>query len=152
MAILAILVAAGLVAQGDAGPRHFCLPGPGLLFTDGAALDDRAHAILDTVAAAILTIHPRPHILLRGYSDTLGSRAANLRLAWRRARAARDYLVAHGVPRRLLVLAAAGEDDLIVQTPDETAEPLNRFVGIAEIVGPAERERRAHEPPSDIVC
>jgi hypothetical protein len=152
MAILSLLIAAGFVAQGDAVPRHFCLPGPGIRFTEGAALDEQARAILDVAATTILSLHPRPHILLRGYADTLGPRAANLRLAWRRARAARDYLVAHRVPGRLLVLAAAGEGDLILRTADETAEPLNRFVGIAEIVSPAERARRAARPPATIVC
>lgn len=111
--------------------------------------------MLDNVAAAILAMERPPLIGLRGHSDTVGSRSDNLRLARRRATTVRDELVARGVPAHVFVVSAAGEDDLIVPTADETAEPLNRFVGVWEIISPTERALRKEEArthPSNLVC
>ncbi len=83
-------------------------------------------------AAAAVVIADRSLVRVRlvGYTDRVGSPAANRRLAARRAASVADFLVASGVPRTLIEIDDKGETDLPVATADGVPEPLNRSVEI----------------------
>ena len=83
-------------------------------------------------AAAAVVIADRSLVRVRlvGYTDRVGSPAANRRLAARRAASVADFLVASGVPRELIEIDDRGETDLPVATADGVPEPLNRSVRI----------------------
>ena len=69
-------------------------------------------------------------ITLTGHADTVGTQQANLDLSMRRAQSARAGLMSRGVPTEFIVVSAQGEDNLVVKTPDQTAEQRNRSVQI----------------------
>ena len=66
-------------------------------------------AILDA-NAAWLTTNPQYLVLIEGHCDERGTNEYNLALGERRARAARDYLVARGVPASRLLMISYGEE------------------------------------------
>jgi outer membrane protein OmpA-like peptidoglycan-associated protein len=129
-----------------------------LFFDSGSArLSDTARAILDNLLAALRSNPYTSRVGLTGHADRVGSPEANLLLARRRALAARDYLVAHGLARTLIDVAARPETEMLVDTDDGVAERQNRNVQILEQV-PAEiieRENawiRIHGPYRGPVC
>ena len=65
-----------------------------------------------------------------GHTDTTGPDTVNQRLSEQRARAIASLLSARGVAVDRIVATGRGENDLLVKTPDETAEPRNRRVEI----------------------
>lgn len=86
---------------------------------NSAALDPEARAVLDRQAAFIRRF-PEVRFSVYGHTDLVGSPAYNQRLGLRRARAAVDYLVSHGVDRtRLDALVSLGETQPIVAVPTE---------------------------------
>lgn len=71
-----------------------------------------------------------PQILIAGHADRVGPTSANRHLSLRRANLLRDLLVGRGLSPDVLEITAFGEDDPLVVTDDEIAEPLNRRVEI----------------------
>ncbi len=65
-----------------------------------------------------------------GHTDTVGSDMDNNRLSLRRAETVREGLVELGVPAETIEVSGAGESELLVETPDNTDEPMNRRVDI----------------------
>lgn len=128
---MAAMLASAEVAR---APRYLCLAGPGVMLDRSLAVDEQTGAILDIVAAQVRVLDPPPRIQLMGFADEGVQRDESLRLALRRATLVRDELVRRGVPRRLLFIATS-----------DASQGLNHFVGIFEIVSPAERARRAAE-------
>ena len=63
-------------------------------------------------------------------SDTVGSTENNLARTQAYANAIGDWFIARGVDPSVISTQGLGEGDLAVQTPDETAEPLNRRAGV----------------------
>jgi outer membrane protein OmpA-like peptidoglycan-associated protein len=72
-----------------------------------------------------------PDLTVVGHTDTTGSAEANIELGRSRATLIRDRLVAAGLDGRLISVVSHGEADLLVPTPDETAEPKNRRVEVS---------------------
>ena len=71
-------------------------------------------------------------LTLEKLTDTVGAADANAALARARAEAVARVFTEAGLPADAIEIAALGEapDTLPVVTPDGTAEPLNRSVGI----------------------
>ena len=126
-------VAAGDVQRifGDAiaarppAPRRFLLSfetGSDTLTPDSQAL---VSEILDVVRS-----RPAPEVTVIGHTDTTGEAAANIQLGMRRATLIRDMLVSIGLDAAKIEVASHGEADLLVQTPDSTAEARNRRVEV----------------------
>jgi outer membrane protein OmpA-like peptidoglycan-associated protein len=117
------LVAGSTGAQaGDTGPTY-------IFFDWGKKeLTSDATATLDGVAERYGQA-PRP-LLLDGHSDRSGPAASNLNSSRRRAEAARDYLVSHGVPAAAIRVRAYGESMPIIATEDDVREVQNRRVEI----------------------
>jgi outer membrane protein OmpA-like peptidoglycan-associated protein len=103
---------------------------PAYIFFDWGKgeLSSDATAILDGVIEAYRQA-PRP-VLLDGHSDRSGPAGSNIASSRRRAFAARDYLVAHGVPADVITVRAYGESAPIIATEDGVREIQNRRVEI----------------------
>ena len=71
-------------------------------------------------------------VQVTGYADTSGAAPYNLRLSARRAQHVARILNTLGVPPNAMQIAAAGETNLAVPTPDGVREPRNRRVTVVE--------------------
>jgi len=82
--------------------------------------------ILNTVKERII-----PEVLVVGHTDTMGTPRANIELGLTRANTVRNLLIQVGLDPALIEVRSHGEGDLLVKTPDETAEARNRRVEIS---------------------
>ena len=105
--------------------------------TGSASLAPDAERVVETLARALASPQLAAfRFRIEGHTDTVGSRQLNQSLSERRAQAVRDALIArHGIPPARLEAIGLGEQQLLVQTPDETAEPRNRRVQILNLGG-----------------
>ncbi len=93
-------------------------------------LTDFSRALLPQVLKAVVSF-PAPEVVAVGHTDTTGDGKANVALGLNRANAVRTLLIGAGLDASLIEVTSYGEADLLVKTPDETAEPRNRRVEIA---------------------
>jgi outer membrane protein OmpA-like peptidoglycan-associated protein len=101
---------------------------PVLFAYNSDTLEPQGVAMLHEVARE-LQRHPNLKLLeIRGYADVRGSREYNLALSERRARSVLEWLVAHGIQRERLTLAAQGAADFVEHGDDEPAHEQNRRV------------------------
>jgi peptidoglycan-associated lipoprotein len=92
---------------------------------DESNLDDVSRAILrDKIA--IFNANPNMRIVITGYASAPGTDAYNMALGYRRAVAAKAYLVAQGVAENRIEIATRGENNLLVAGPTEVADAANR--------------------------
>jgi peptidoglycan-associated lipoprotein len=92
---------------------------------DKSDLDDVSRAILrDKVK--IFEANPAMRIVITGYASQPGTDAYNLALGYRRAVAAKAYLVSQGVAENRIEIATRGEQNLLVEGPGEVANEANR--------------------------
>jgi outer membrane protein OmpA-like peptidoglycan-associated protein len=101
---------------------------PVLFAYDSDVLEAQGVAMLHEVA---LELQRRPQLRLleiRGYADARGSQPYNLALSDRRAHAVLEWLVAHGIDRARLTIAAQGSADLVENGAEEAAHEQNRRV------------------------
>jgi outer membrane protein OmpA-like peptidoglycan-associated protein len=82
------------------------------------------------IVAAYLREHPTIALELHGHSDSVGSRATNLQLSRRRAKAVKEYLVAQGIDARRLPVRAVGESRPIASNATEEGRLKNRRVDL----------------------
>ncbi len=73
-------------------------------------------------------------VTVEGHADRSGAPAYNVALSERRARAVRDELVRRGVTAGAISVAARGESEPAVDTPDGVREPLNRRSEVVIVV------------------
>jgi peptidoglycan-associated lipoprotein len=92
-------------------------------------LTDESRALLPEVVRAVGE-RPAPDVTVIGHTDTTGAAPANYELGLKRATTVRALLVAAGLDQSVVEMASHGEADLLVSTPDDTAEPRNRRVEI----------------------
>lgn len=121
--------------RADNQPLFDLAPPPAQRFTvffeaGGVTLtSDSQQAMREAVAAAIG--RSGGDIVIRGYTDTVGSAAQNDELSRRRAQQVRQMFVdQRQFPAARIEAVGRGERDLAVRTPDETDEPRNRRVVI----------------------
>jgi OmpA-OmpF porin, OOP family len=100
-----------------------------------AALTAEAEKMLEALARALNSPElAKYRFKIEGHTDTAGDAPINMILSERRAATVREYLVSRlGVPASRLDAVGLGETQLLVQTPDATAEPRNRRVQILNI-------------------
>jgi outer membrane protein OmpA-like peptidoglycan-associated protein len=79
-------------------------------------------------AAAWLKANPEQLVILEGYTDVAGSRAANLALAQRRAKWVMDYLVGKGVAASRITVVSRGESGTVCADPSAACQDKNRRV------------------------
>ena len=71
-----------------------------------------------------------PEIVVTGHTDTVGDPAYNDKLSLERAKAVSKLFIARGFPEASVSVAGRGQRELLVQTPANKSEPLNRRVDI----------------------
>jgi outer membrane protein OmpA-like peptidoglycan-associated protein len=77
--------------------------------TNSAQLSDGASADLQKVATWA-SCNPKATVILEGYADPRGTKDYNLKLSGERAAAAREKLIALGVPSSHIVISVYGEN------------------------------------------
>jgi OOP family OmpA-OmpF porin len=97
--------------------------------TNSTTISEQANM---TVSAAASVAKPGANskVEVTGFTDTEGSLALNQALSVRRANAVKDALVRNGVSAQSIRIVGAGEQGLLVPTPDQTKYPSNRRVQI----------------------
>lgn len=96
---------------------HFDFDRATLRGEDTQALDDKIK---------ILQANPNVHIRISGHCDERGSDEYNLALGNRRATAAKQYLVSHGIDASRIETVSYGEERPLAQGHDESAWTQNR--------------------------
>jgi peptidoglycan-associated lipoprotein len=79
-------------------------------------------------SAAWLKANPSQLVILEGYTDVVGPRAANLALAQRRAKWVMDYLVGKGVPASRITIVSRGEEGTLCADKSAACQGRNRRV------------------------
>lgn len=84
------------------------------------------------IVDAVLAILDRksPDVSVVGHADRMGDPEANLALSQRRAEAVADLLVGMGIDAAILEVDSHGENNPVIATADDVAEPRNRRVEI----------------------
>lgn len=105
--------------------------------TGSAELTPAAARSLDELGRALTSQQLSPYrFRIEGHTDTVGSAELNRSLSERRAMTVRDYLTGrYGVGADRLEAVGLGESQLLVPTPDETAEARNRRVQVLNLGG-----------------
>ncbi len=86
----------------------------GVTFAAGTAVLTESSAATLSKVARIIKFIPLRKIELAGHTDDVGSLADNQLLSERRAQAVKRYLVAEGVPAKLLVVKGYGESQPLI--------------------------------------
>ncbi len=97
--------------------------------TNSAELLPESTQVLDGVLA-ILTQRPDAKAEIRGYTDSRGPDAYNLKLSERRAAAVMDYLVAHGIPANHLRSVGFGSANPVAGNDTAAGRAQNRRVTV----------------------
>jgi peptidoglycan-associated lipoprotein len=98
--------------------------------TGGSKFTPESEALIPTILDKIKA-RESADVSVVGHSDTQGKADANARLAYQRAQSTARMLRDRGMQPATLTVESHGETNLLVQTPDETAEPRNRRVEIS---------------------
>lgn len=78
------------------------------------------------VIVRYLKAHPELKIRIIGYTDNLGSKSYNDRLAYRRALALKNYLINHGISPRRISIVGKGKTDYLVENNSKIDRFTNR--------------------------
>lgn len=113
------------MAARPALPEHFLL----YFETGGAQLTAESVIELERVKAKAAQ-SPLLDMSIIGHTDTVGNADLNVDIALKRAQSVADLLLGQGFKIHSLLVGSHGERNLLVQTPDNTPEPLNRRVEI----------------------
>ena len=99
-----------------------------LFKTNSARILPKSYPILDALVETIKK-HPEiEKIIIKGHTDSVGSRKYNLRLSQRRANAVRNYLIKKGIPPQKLEAVGYGEDYPIADNSTSEGRAMNRRV------------------------
>jgi len=93
--------------------------------TDKADLRDDTREVL-AANAAWLKSHPSVKVTIEGHCDERNTAEYNLALGWRRANAAKDYMVSLGVIADNVATISYGEEKPFTAGHDEVAWSQNR--------------------------
>lgn len=120
--------------QGDFGKVLAAMPLPPAHFQlyykqGGTELRPDSQLLLPEIVKAIKERHPAQLIVV-GHADTMGTTEFNYQLGLMRATSISELLVSQGVAPASIETSSRGNTDLLVKTPDQTPEPLNRRVEI----------------------
>ena len=93
--------------------------------TDKSDIDAPSQATLRS-QAAYLRQYPNVRVTIEGHCDERGTREYNLALGERRANAARQYLIAQGIPASRVKTISYGKENPDPSGADDQAWALNR--------------------------
>jgi len=91
-------------------------------------LTDFAEEFAKSLPSVLATIDARKSmdVIVVGHADRVGTRQNNYTLSLKRAQRVKEILVSRGMDPRAVEIDAHGEDDPLIKTLDEVAEPRNR--------------------------
>ncbi len=101
-----------------------------------SAITDSAKAILDE-KVAVFRANPTMTIVIRGYTDVVGTDAYNMALGERRAQAAKDYIVSQGIDAGRIIIQTKGESQQIPNTQGAAGQAVNRRAVFELLIVPA---------------
>jgi len=116
----------GALAALPEPPRYFTL----YFQFDTDQLTPPSRALLPEILKAVKE-RSFPEVTVVGHTDTMGTPRANIELGLKRATTVRNILVRAGLAESLIEVTSHGEADLLMRTPDSTAELHNRRVEIS---------------------
>jgi outer membrane protein OmpA-like peptidoglycan-associated protein len=90
--------------------------------------------------AASLKANPETQIVIVGHTDTSGDASDNMGLSYRRAEAARTFLIAEGVDAARLRIEGRGGTEPIASNEEAPGRALNQRLEMAIFAGEAHRE------------
>jgi OOP family OmpA-OmpF porin len=99
---------------------------------DSARLNPAAHAKLEETIAT-LKANPAMRIEIRGYTDSVGTPAYNLRLSERRAASVKDFLVSQGIAANRIDTKGFGLANPVADNSTEQGRAQNRRVEVHEL-------------------
>jgi outer membrane protein OmpA-like peptidoglycan-associated protein len=101
-----------------------------LNFKSGGA--DLTEESMKKIPEIIATISEKKStdISVVGHSDTVGAKQKNYEISLNRAQRVKELFVATGVDPHAVSTESHGEDNPLIKTPDEVAEPRNRRVEV----------------------
>ena len=97
---------------------------------DQSTLGPGAQSVLDAVAAEVAK-RSLSSVNVVGHADRSGPDDYNQKLGMRRANAVREALIQRGVNASIINVTSRGEDERLVETPDNVREPANRRAQIS---------------------
>jgi outer membrane protein OmpA-like peptidoglycan-associated protein len=116
------------------GPALAALPDPPvhyILYFQSASASltaDSEKRILEILATA--RTRPSTDLSIVGHTDRKGSQQQNYRLGLNRALAIKSLLISKGVDPSIIEVESHGENNPLINTEDEVAEPRNRRVEV----------------------
>jgi len=78
------------------------------------------------IVAKYLKTHPDVKVKIKGYTDNIGSKKYNDKLALKRAKAVKQYLVKLGISPNRIIIDGAGKSEYIVSNNNELDRFTNR--------------------------
>lgn len=100
----------------------------GVTFTTSSSqLTENAKTVLDAVVRTMKD-YPEMTVLVRGHTDSKGSRAYNITLSKKRADSVKNYLVGQGIPSQRIETAGLGPDEPIDTNNTEAGRAKNRRI------------------------
>ena len=120
-------------------------PGDTLFDSGSSSISPGAQQRLAQLAQT-LNRYPESNVVIRGYTDSTGSEASNLRLSEDRANNVRNYLVSNGVSARRITAMGFGEQFPLASNASEAGRQQNRRVEI-EIVPQQDQLREGGAAP-----
>jgi outer membrane protein OmpA-like peptidoglycan-associated protein len=106
-------------------PIHFIL----YFKTDSTELTDESRKLLKEILSNTLS-RKSTDVSVVGHTDRLGTREYNFKLGMERAGLVKQILVTQGIDPDYIDVTSHGEDNPLVKTDDEVAEPRNRRVEV----------------------
>jgi OmpA-OmpF porin, OOP family len=101
--------------------------------TNSAQLTPESDTVLDTTIASLKS-YPELVIEVRGYTDSRGSAAYNLKLSQRRAESVMQYLQSHGLSNQITA-KGFGKEDPIADNATKDGQLANRRVTLHIVTG-----------------
>ena len=92
-------------------------------------------------------------VRIEGYTDIIGSKEYNERLALKRAKAVKDYLVKHGIPEEKIEIVGFGKERFIAPNETKIGRLTNRRVEfvVVRIEGEIEKKpKKKEEAPKEV--
>jgi outer membrane protein OmpA-like peptidoglycan-associated protein len=106
-------------------PIHFIL----YFKTDSTELTEESRKLLDEILSTTLS-RKSTDVSVVGHTDRFGTREYNYKLGLERAGIVKQILVSQGIDPDFVDVTSHGEDNPLVKTEGEVAEPMNRRVEV----------------------